>query len=125
MIQAVYGTWKLVICFLFIFFKLMIFFPFILSWAEVHYGIYKGSYNVSNISYLDLPRPLLSFILLSPDSWHSFNKYDFCIYIHVYTFFCTIFILLPTFPATYSFHCFQHQPPFPIAGPIPVCSLIL
>jgi hypothetical protein len=33
----------------------------------------------------------------SPNSWNSFNRYHFCIYIHVYTLFCTVFILLPPF----------------------------
>jgi hypothetical protein len=33
----------------------------------------------------------------SPDSWNSFNRYHFCIYIHVLHTFCTLFILLPYF----------------------------
>jgi hypothetical protein len=36
----------------------------------------------------------------SLDSWNSFNRYHFCIYMHVYTFFCTIFTLLPPFSTT-------------------------
>jgi hypothetical protein len=51
----------------------------------VHCSIYKVSYNVSNISYLNSPFPLLSFIptLLIP----RINWYHFCIYINVYTLF--------------------------------------
>jgi hypothetical protein len=33
---------------------------------RVHCGIYKSSYNVLNISYLDSPPPLFSFSPLSP-----------------------------------------------------------
>jgi hypothetical protein len=29
---------------------------------------------------------LLFFIFPSPNSWNIFNRYHFCIYIHVYTF---------------------------------------
>jgi hypothetical protein len=62
--------------------------PFFLNccvgWG-VHCSIYEGSYSVSNISYLNLPPPLLFFIHSSPNSWNSFNRYHFCIYIHVYT----------------------------------------
>jgi hypothetical protein len=37
-----------------------------------------------------------------PDSWSIFSRYHFCIYIHVHTFFCTIFTLLPHSPTTSS-----------------------
>jgi hypothetical protein len=53
----------------------------------VHCSIYKCSYNVSNIPYLNSPHPLLSFIPLSPNSWNSFNKCHSCIYTHVNTLF--------------------------------------
>jgi hypothetical protein len=72
----------------------MHFFPLFLWWVGVTCGIYKCFYNVSNISYLNpppLPPP-------TPGSWSSFNRYHFCIYIHVYSF-CTAFILLPPFLA--------------------------
>jgi hypothetical protein len=40
----------------------------------IHCGIYKSSYNMSNISYLNSPPPLFSFILPSPHTW---NRYYF------------------------------------------------
>jgi hypothetical protein len=55
---------------------------------------------LSIISYLNSFPPLLSFIPSSPDSWNSFNRYHFCIYMHVYTFFFTIFTLLLPFSTT-------------------------
>jgi hypothetical protein len=55
--------------------------------VRVHCGIYKGSYNVSNISYLNSPPPVLSFLPPSSSSWNSFNRHHFCIYMDVYTFF--------------------------------------
>jgi hypothetical protein len=84
----------------------------LLCWVwGLHCGIYKSSYSVSNISYLNSPSPLLSFILPSPHSWNSFNRYHFCIYIHVYTFFCTIFTLLPPFLPPSPSHWYQPSPP--------------
>jgi hypothetical protein len=64
-----------------------VFFSIIIVLGGVHCGIYKSSYNASNILYLNsLPRPtLLCFIPSPPDSWNSFNRYHFCIYLHVYT----------------------------------------
>jgi hypothetical protein len=58
-----------------------LFFSLLLCWM----GIHCGSYNVSNVSHLksSLPPPLY----LSPDSWKSFKRYHFCIYIHVYQIF--------------------------------------
>jgi hypothetical protein len=47
-------------------------------------GIYKSSYNVSNMSYLSLPPPLFSCISPPPN---SFSRYHFSIYTHVYTVF--------------------------------------
>jgi hypothetical protein len=44
--------------------------------------------------------PLHRSSLSPPISWNSFNRSHFCICIHVYTFFCTIFILLHPFPAS-------------------------
>jgi hypothetical protein len=35
---------------------------FLLCWVEVHCGIHKSSYNISNISYLNSPPPSFSFI---------------------------------------------------------------
>jgi hypothetical protein len=58
---------------------------FIVVWVGVHCGIYKGPYNASNISYLNSTSPPL--YPAAPDSWDSFNRYHFCIHIHVYTLF--------------------------------------
>jgi hypothetical protein len=58
-------------------------FLLLFSWVWAHCSINKGSYNVSNISYLNsLLHSSPSSIL--PYSWKSFNRYHFCIYIHVY-----------------------------------------
>jgi hypothetical protein len=62
-------------------------FFFIVVLCGVHCGIYTGSCDVSNISYLNSPPPQPSFIPPFPNSWNSFNGYHFCIYIHVYLFF--------------------------------------
>jgi hypothetical protein len=79
------------------------FFPFIVvPGGGVNCGIYTGSYNSSNIPYLNsLP---LSF---SANSWNSFKRYHFCIYLHVYTVLyqfhpptpCSVISLLPLMPA--------------------------
>jgi hypothetical protein len=53
----------------------------------VHCGIYKGSSNVSTISYLNSPPPPFSFISFYPHLRNSFSRYLFSIYIHVYTVF--------------------------------------
>jgi hypothetical protein len=50
-----------------------------------HCGIYKGSYNILNISYLNSSPPSFSFIPSSIHSWNSFSRSHFSIYIHVYT----------------------------------------
>jgi hypothetical protein len=75
-------------------------FPLSLCWVAVHCGIYiyKGSCNVSNISYLNSPSLSLSFILPSPDSWNSFKRYHFYIYIHEYT-------LFALYSSSYPFLC--------------------
>jgi hypothetical protein len=38
------------------------FFVLLLCWVEIHCGIYKGSYIVSNISYLNSPPATASFM---------------------------------------------------------------
>jgi hypothetical protein len=43
----------------------------------VHCDIYKGSYNVSNTSYLNSPPSLFSFIPSFPNSRNSFNRNGF------------------------------------------------
>jgi hypothetical protein len=62
------------------------FFNFIVVLGEVHCDIYKGSYNVSNMSYLNSP---LHHSPLSPHphSRNSFNRYLFSVHIHKYTVF--------------------------------------
>jgi hypothetical protein len=55
-------------------------------WVGVHCDIYKSSYNISTISYLNLPPPSF-FIPSSPHSWNSFSRSHFSIYIQVYTVF--------------------------------------
>jgi hypothetical protein len=62
----------------------------------------KGSYNVSNISYLDSPLPSLSFI--SPLHPHFLEELQQVLFFHLHScvhIFYTIFILLPPFPATF------------------------
>jgi hypothetical protein len=75
--------------FLFCLFVLFCFvFPFLNYCAGgVHYGSYKSSYNIPNVSYLNSSPPLFSLILASPYAWNSFNRSHFSIYIHVYTVF--------------------------------------
>jgi hypothetical protein len=63
----------------------------------VYCSIYKGSYNVSNISYLNSSRHCSPSSSL-PDSWNYFNRYHFCIYIHVYT-------LFAPYSSSYPFPC--------------------
>jgi hypothetical protein len=58
----------------------------LLCWVAVHWNIWKSSYNVSNISYLN-SSPLLLFHPLSPDSKNNLNWFCFCVYLHVYTLF--------------------------------------
>jgi hypothetical protein len=42
------------------------FFSLLLCWLGVHCGIYKGSYNVSTVSYLNSPPPPLPFRKIHP-----------------------------------------------------------
>jgi hypothetical protein len=76
----------------------MIFFSFIVVLGGGTCGIFKDSYNVSNISYLNSSLPPLLFILPPLDSWKSFNRYHFCIYIHVYAFFA---LYSPSYPLSH------------------------
>jgi hypothetical protein len=52
-----------------------------------HCSIYKSSYNVSKYIILEFISSAALLHPPSPDSWNSFNRYHFFIYIHVYTFF--------------------------------------
>jgi hypothetical protein len=71
-------------------------FRFLCFFIGVYCSIYKGSYNVSNILYLNSPPPLLSFIP-SPLIPGTVSRYHFWIYTCVYII-CIIFILLPLSP---------------------------
>jgi hypothetical protein len=84
----------------------------------VHGSIYKGSYNASNIPYFNSLPPLLSSPL---DSWNSFNRYHFCIYVHGYT-------LFVPYSSSYPFPCHLSTPtgassPWPTLGR--TCSVLL
>jgi hypothetical protein len=54
------------------FLRLDFLFLLLLCWVGVHCSIYKSSYNVSNISYLNSPLLLLSFISTHSEE-HIFN----------------------------------------------------
>jgi hypothetical protein len=73
----------------------------------VHCSIYKGSYNVSNISYMNSNPPLLSFIPL-PWFLEQFQQVSFC----------TIFILLPLSPTL-----LPPVPTLPYPIPCKTCSV--
>jgi hypothetical protein len=66
--------------------------------------IHKSSYNISNISYLNTPPPSFSFIFSYPLSQSSFNRYHFCIYIHVYTIFALYSLSYTLSPPPPPFH---------------------
>jgi hypothetical protein len=68
--------------------------------VRVHCGIYKGSYNVSNISYLNPSPLLLSFITPIPGTFSTGIIFAF-------TYVC--YILFPPYSSSYSFPC--HLPP--------------
>jgi hypothetical protein len=79
---------------------LFFFFPLLLCWVAVHCSIYKG-YYLQCISYItpsttSLYPTLPKFI--EQLQWMSFLHLHSCIHI-----FCTIFNLLPSFPATFPF----------------------
>jgi hypothetical protein len=90
-----------------------IFLPLLLCWVGVHCDIYKGSYNVSTMSYLN--SPLLPVVLYPPlpHSWNSFNRYPFLIFhLHSYIYIlCTLFTLLSIFPTTSPPHTGANTPP--------------
>jgi hypothetical protein len=91
-----------------------VFFPLLLCWVRVHYGILKGSYNVSNISYFNSPSPLLSFSPLPP-FLEQVQKVSF---LHLYTsvhMISTVFILVLLSPL---------QLPAPTIAPS-TCSALL
>jgi hypothetical protein len=92
-------------------FFLLFFFSFIVVLIGVHCGIYKGSYNVPTTAYLNSTLSPFPFIPLSLDSWNRFNRYHFCIYIHIYTFFAPYSLSYHLSPLSPPSHWYQH--PFP------------
>jgi hypothetical protein len=60
---------------------------FIVVLGRAHCGIYKSSYNISNISYLNSLSPLFFFAPLSPIPGVVSTGLYFSIYIYVYTVF--------------------------------------
>jgi hypothetical protein len=104
------------------------FFPLLWCWVGVHCGIYKGSWNVSDISYLNSPPPPLSFIL-PPWFLERFQQVSFS---HLRTrghIFCTVFTLLPmSLPPCHLPPIHKCQLPLPPPQGIavlPSCFLIL
>jgi hypothetical protein len=75
----------------------------------IHQSIYKNSYNVSNISHMNSPPPLLSFItpprFLEQLQQVSLLHLHTCVYI-----ICTIFILLTLSPTPSPSHRCQPMP---------------
>jgi hypothetical protein len=94
-----------------------IFIYYLLCWVGLHWHIYKGSYSVSNVAYLNSPLPLL-FHSASPDSYNSFTDIIFA-FTHGYT-------LFASYSSSYPLH---HYLPLPDSGQNllvpPSCSLIL
>jgi hypothetical protein len=108
------GIFSFTLLFSYLFFTMRFFFPLFLWWGDTLWHLHGF---LQCIKYI-LNEYISSTILLhslSPNSWSSFNKYHFCIYIHVHTFFCTVFTLLsPLFPTPLSSHsCQLPPPPFP------------
>jgi hypothetical protein len=75
----------------------------LLCWVGVYYGIYKISYDISNILCLNSCPPSFSFNPFSSHSWNSFNSYHF-FHLHtcahrvctIRTLSCLFFPFLPT-----------------------------
>jgi hypothetical protein len=76
----------------------------LLCWGEVHYGIYRSYYNISNILYLNSPPPPFFFTPLPP-FMEQFQQIPF-FHLHTYVHsICTIFTLLhlsPPLPHSHS-----------------------
>jgi hypothetical protein len=104
--QVSHGSWKQ---------HQILFFFF--SFIVVLGGIYKGSYSVSTISYLNSPLHSSPLSLL-PHSWNNSSMYHFCIYIHAHTFFALFTFLSPSPPSSPSYWCQT----FPLGR---TCSVLL
>jgi hypothetical protein len=78
-----------------------LFFLLLLCWVGVLCGIYKSSYNISNMSYLNSPLHCSPSL---PHSWNSFNRY------HQITFTCL---------CTHFLHWIHPPTPFPHHFPHP------
>jgi hypothetical protein len=72
---------------------LLFFPPLLLCWVGYILACMQVLYQI--LSYLNSSPLLFSFIPSSPNSWNSFNRYHFCIYIHVYSFFS---LYSPSYP---------------------------
>jgi hypothetical protein len=97
----------------------------LLWWVGVHCGIYKSSNNMSNISYLNSPSLLLSFVTPSPHSWNNLNRYHFFpLHICVHSI-CTILTLLLPFPPPPLSIGTDHSSPSPQDLFQASCSLIM
>jgi hypothetical protein len=86
---------------------IVLFFIIIVVLGVVHCSIFKGSYNISNISYLNSPLPLLSFIPLSPISGTVSTGISFA----------------STCMRTHFLHCIHPYIPFPHHLPFPLVPL--
>jgi hypothetical protein len=86
-------------------YSFFLFFALLLWWVGVHCGIYTGSYNVPNVSYMNSPTQQF-FISYSLRFLEWFQQALF-LHLPVYTFYCTRFTLLPTFSNTYPCHWCQ------------------
>jgi hypothetical protein len=84
----------------------LLFLFFIIVVLGVHCSIYKSSYNIPNISYLNSPPSSFYFTFPPSTSWNSFNRSHFSIYTHM----CTVFA-----PYSTSYILSPHPPP--LTGP--------
>jgi hypothetical protein len=90
---------------------------FLLCWVGILYGIYKSSYNISSVSYLNSPSPQLCFIPPPP-----ILGIDSAAIIFAFTYMCTQFLYHIHSPTP-----FLHHFPLP-TGLLPhnrTCSTLL
>jgi hypothetical protein len=86
-----------------------VFFSFFYCSVVVHCDIYKSSYNVSNISYLNLPPTSCSFILCPPFLEYFLQVSFFHLHTCVHSI-CTVFTLLHIFPTSHTCHSPDSKP---------------
>jgi hypothetical protein len=87
---------------------------YIYIYIYTYCGIYKSSYNLSNISYLNSPPPSFSFILPSPHSGSSLNRYHF-----PFTYMCTQYLHYIHSPAPFLHILPSSTGTNPCRGPVP------